>query len=95
MNAITAPRDDHGLIEHHAQHARVGLIPKAGAVRQYPAPDTDARCVPARPAPMTPVQASVRRVEVSGWRGPERRERRLPVLLDTRVMADRSIDLLA
>ncbi len=95
MNTISAPRDDQGLIEHHAQRARAGLIPKTGAVRQYPAPDSHTCFEPARAAPMTPTPVSARRAAVSVWRGPERRRRRLPVLLDTRVIADCSIDLLA
>lgn len=94
MNSISAPRDDFGLIEHQAQRARRGLIPQAAAVRQYPAPDTQARPdLPARRIPRGPVTAADGAMPV--WRGPERRRRRVPVLLDTRARAGATLDLTA
>jgi hypothetical protein len=95
MNPIRASRDDQGLIGHHARRMRAGLIPKTGPLRQFPPPDADDRFETARPAPMTLHHAPVRRITGTAWRGPERRGQRVPVLLDTRARAGRSIDLRA
>lgn len=96
MNSISAPRDDHGLIGHQAQRARAGLIPKTRAVRRYPAPNANSRPEP-RPSPWTAMRgtAAPRAIAAPVWRGPERRKRCMPVLLDTRARPERSLDLTA
>lgn len=87
MNSISTPRDDHGLIEFHAQRAQRGLVPKTVAVRQFPATDPRAR-PDLPPHPHRPRADTVRHE-------PERRKRRVPVLLDTRATSGRTIDLTA
>jgi hypothetical protein len=93
MNSIGASRDDHGLIEHHAQRARIGLVPKTGAVQRYPAPNTGPRPESSRHAQGPRRSAAAACVTAPVWQGPERRRRRMPVQLDTRARPACVIDL--
>ncbi len=93
MNIASAPRDDQGLVEYHAQRAGTGLVPRTSAVRQYPAIRPDVRYGPSQPVYALPRDTAPPLAAVTGWCGPERRWRRVPVLLDTRIPAACVIDL--